>query len=487
MRVRIWARNILLGLIAFAFIVLFGNPAGGPTVPPVAEVDGEPITRDLFEFFRAQNEELVRETLGNLDPQTLQNMLDSQTLGALVRRALVSEQATELGLWVSEPEIHAEIVSSEGFQRAGRFDREIFERFVVRAGLESPRVYIAEVRKDLLMQKFQRAVASPVRVSRAAAEEAARREGTRVRVRLAVARPDAFLDRVELTEEEVATFVDENGAEIETLYQERVDEFVRPEEVQARHMLFTGEDASERAQAASKRIREGEDFATLAYELSEDAATKEEGGALGLFPRGRMLPPFEEAAFSLSPGEVSDPVETERGVHLILVEEHREGSERSLDELASELGRELLSQERAAGVARQAAETMAARIGSGADFETAAADLGLALETPPAFGWAQAGIPGLEGVTDLKAAALTLDSAHQAVPRVFELPRGFGLVSLVEREEPTPEQIEGVIEQTRERLAQELRTRVMGRWFEERRQELQDQNLILFYPLYPTG
>ncbi|MEE8556271.1 MAG: peptidylprolyl isomerase [Myxococcota bacterium] len=484
----IWARNLMVGAIILAFAFLFGQQGSGLAVPPVLEVDGHPITRDLFEFFRAQNEDLIRQTLGEVDQQTLDSILDNQTLGALIRRHLVAEQAMELGIWVAEPEVHAEIVSTPGFQRGGRFDRELFEQFVVRAGLENPRVYTGEVRKDLLMQKFQRAVASPVRVSRQTAKEAARREGTRIRVRQAVARPESFHEGPEPTEDEITAFAAENPDRIEALYQDQIEEFVRPEEVRARHILFSGPDANERAGEALLRIRSGaSDFAQVASELSEDAATSKDGGDLGFFPRGRMLPAFEEMTFTLSPGVVSEPVETERGVHLILVEEHREGSERTLEETTAELARGLLAEERATDRAQKAAETLAARVAAEADFEGVAGELGLTLRTPPAFGWAQAGIPGLEAVPGLKAAALTLDSDHRTLPEVFEVPDGYAVVSLVEREEPTDEDLDGEVERTRERLAQELRTRVMTRWYESLRNQLQQENRILFFPLFPTG
>ena len=90
------------------------------------------------------------------------------------------------------------------------------------------------------------------------------------------------------------------------------------EQVHARHILVATE---EEARAALERIRKGEDFAAVAQEVSTDASNKEEGGDLGWFPRGQMVAEFEQAAFALQPGEVSDLVATDYGYHLIKVEE----------------------------------------------------------------------------------------------------------------------------------------------------------------------
>lgn len=101
------------------------------------------------------------------------------------------------------------------------------------------------------------------------------------------------------------------------------------EQVHARHILFS---TREEAEVALARIKAGEDFATLATELSTDTGSKANGGDLGWFTRGMMLQPFEDAAFSLPVGQVSDVVETTAGFHLILVEDHQ--MDRPLDEAA---------------------------------------------------------------------------------------------------------------------------------------------------------
>ena len=123
--------------------------------------------------------------------------------------------------------------------------------------------------------------------------------------------------------------------DIEQYYNEHKSELGQ---VRARHILIKTdpqdlgdtpggkETARKKAQSLLERVRSGEDFASLAQEHSDDAASKVEGGDLGFFGRGSMVPQFDQVVFSLQPGEVSDLVETQYGFHIIKVEEQREPS-----------------------------------------------------------------------------------------------------------------------------------------------------------------
>jgi peptidyl-prolyl cis-trans isomerase D len=484
----VWGRNLVVIAIVVAFVAFFGQPGGSPTTAPVAEVEGESISRETFEFFRAQSEARLQQIAQDqVDPRTLQELLDRQTLDALIQRQIMSTEASALGLRVSEPEVRAEVLADRNFRRDGRFDRELFERFVVHSGIDNPRDYTAEVGRDLLLQKFQRVMSSPIRVSRAAAEDAIRRAATRIQVAVAVARPKKFEDAVELTNEEVAAYAQENRERVEQAYQGRIDEYKRPEEIRVRHILLTGPDAEALAEKTLQRAGAGEDFAALAGELSDDAATKEEGGDLGFFPRGRMLPPFEDAAFALQPGELSQPVTTERGVHVIRLEERREAVERSIEEVTPDLARALLREERGRDAAREAADRMAGLLQESRDFEEAAAAAGLELEKPGSFAWTDPQIPGIGGTPAMRAAAFSLRPGSPSSPKVFEIPSGYALISLLDRQGPAPEELGADLGAAREGLEQELRGRVLSGWYEKRREELQRSGALRLFSLYRGG
>ena len=107
-------------------------------------------------------------------------------------------------------------------------------------------------------------------------------------------------------------------ADAKKIYDEKIAKMKPELEVHARHILV---DTKEEAEEIIKRLKNGEDFATLANEKSKD--TNAEGGDLGFFTRGQMLKPFEDAAFALEPGQISEPVKTQFGWHVIKVEEKR--------------------------------------------------------------------------------------------------------------------------------------------------------------------
>jgi peptidyl-prolyl cis-trans isomerase D len=483
-RPAIWIRNIALGGVILAFVVFFGMPSQTPGPNAVAHVGGENISRDVFEFFRQQNENQSRPFLPkNLEANQIRDLLDRQTLDGLVRRYVLAQEAAALGLRVTDAEVREEILADESFRLNGRFDRDSLERFANQLG--SMRDYTEEVRRDLMLRKLQRVVASPQRVPESEARRRATQELTQLRLRYARASAERMAEEAELGPDEVRAFADAEPERVETLYRRRLHEFQAPEQVHARHVLFTGDDAAERARATRARIEAGEDFAELARELSQDLATREEGGDLGFFPRGRVLPALEQAAFALEAGQVSDLVETDRGVHLVRIDERRAASERSLEEVRFELARELLAADSARDQARQAAAQFLDAMRAGTPFDEAAATFPVEIELTPLFAGRDP-LPGeLARIPGVRAALFGLELGAP-VERVFEAGDDFFVVWVAEREEADPADVESHALRIRERLEGDARGRVLAQWYRQRMQELQRSGDLEFYPLYPT-
>jgi peptidyl-prolyl cis-trans isomerase C len=134
--------------------------------------------------------------------------------------------------------------------------------------------------------------------------------------KLAYNRDKALLDQY--LEQEAQKAVTPEAAR--KLYDETAKSVTPEEEVRARHILVESEDE---AKKAAERVKGGEDFAKVAGELSKDPGSKTDGGDLGFFTKDRMVEPFAEAAFKLQPGQVSEPVKSQFGWHVIKVEEKR--------------------------------------------------------------------------------------------------------------------------------------------------------------------
>jgi peptidyl-prolyl cis-trans isomerase C len=139
--------------------------------------------------------------------------------------------------------------------------------------------------------------------------------------------------------------------DLKKYYDSHKDEFKTPEMVRVRHILIKVDEsapekdkkaAKKKAEGILKKIRSGEDFAKLAEEVSDDPGSKQKGGELGFFPRGRMVKSFEDAAFTLKPGEVSGLVKTQYGYHIIETEEKKAAAIKPFDEVKENIRQKLI-------------------------------------------------------------------------------------------------------------------------------------------------
>ena len=169
-----------------------------------------------------------------------------------------------------------------------------------------------------------------------AAEAAKVGQGAEFSRKLAYARDKALLDAY--LDQEAKKAVTPEAAR--KLYEETVKNITPEAEVRARHILVETEDE---AKKASERVKKGEDFGKVAEELSKDPGSKSDGGDLGFFTKDRMVEPFAEAAFKLEPGQISEPVKSQFGWHVIKVEEKRNkplpAFEEAKDQIETYLGR----------------------------------------------------------------------------------------------------------------------------------------------------
>ena len=433
--------KILYGLLAALFILWGVGAIGGERRENVAVVYGQAISRRDVEQATAaltrQYEQLLRgrpDLLRGLD-------LSGQALNQLIEQALLRHEAARLGITVTNADVDDAVMRLPELQQDGRFDRRRLE-----AVLRGERVsgeFEDAVRQDILRRRLEALVTDGVGVSDGELEERWRfdhekanlafvrsavadlaatitlsdeelqkyldahpdpyRVPARVRARYVAYRPADFLSQVEIKDDDVAEYY--------ALHKE--DKFTEPEQVRARHILVkVAPDAAAEAKAAARKkaeellakVKAGADFAALAKERSDDPGSAAKGGDLGLFPRGRMTPAFEEAAFALQAGGVSDVVETPFGFHVIKVEEHRPGGVKPLAAVHDEIV-ETVKQERARALARQQAEEDRRKIARGTPFADALAGRTIE-ETPPFAKGAE--VPGVGRVPGFAESAFAL-------------------------------------------------------------------------------
>lgn len=270
--------------------------------PAVARVNGEEISQLRLERYFVEYLEDQGRALGSIRNPKAYKQLRKAALDALIDKELLWQEAVKRGVVVSDAAVQSQVDQT----RQAFGGAEVFARRLEDAGFDEA-TYIEYTRRDLAAQQM---FAELTKVSE----------------------PD---------EKEVQAFFTEHRAEMN-----------RPEQVQARHILIKVPQGAQASTVDAARLRleemrasinAGADFASVARAGSEDASASE-GGDLGYFSRGRMLPEFEAAAFALAPGAVSEPVRTAVGWHLIYVQNRMEAAdvtrEQGLDMVRAYLARQ---------------------------------------------------------------------------------------------------------------------------------------------------
>ena len=216
---------------------------------------------------------------------------------------------------------------------------EMIEQELVRQAAEAANIEVTAEEIDIAIAEISKPFKKVDEFNRRIQSEGFTPEAYREHVGRMIA-AKKYLDDIRMGAAEVS------DEELEKYYRDNEHRLTLPEQVRVRHILLTWKPmgtTDDRAAIRKQmkpilmRARAGEDFAGLARELSDDYATKRNGGDTGLFQRGQMAPAFEDVAFALKTGEISDPVETSFGVHILRLEERKEAYLLPLDEIREKL------------------------------------------------------------------------------------------------------------------------------------------------------
>ena len=389
-----WTLFAVIAVFILGFVFWSGSGTDQNTGGQiVARVGNERITAVEFDRqYRSQVERYRQMYQGNFSPE-LERALDlpRNVLDMMIERMLRLEAAHRLDLHVSDQELAQKIVALPFLQENGQFmGRDKYERMLRNNGI-LPERFEEEMREDMLLDKYSGLVKASVVVpeSEIAREYSVRNDKATIEYILVPsarlesnAQPtdadlQAYLDKHKdryrapvqrkikyllIDRAKVRSTIKPTDAEIRAAYDQRKETFTVPEQVNASHILISVKpDAPPEADAAAKAKAEalaarakapGADFAKLANENTDDPSGKTTGGKLPPFSHGQMVPEFEEAAFSMAPGEIRGPIKTQFGYHIIKVESKTPARTRTLEEARPMIVGELTEKQTAAEMDR---------------------------------------------------------------------------------------------------------------------------------------
>ena len=480
-----WSLALVVLAFVFLYVPGFMDQTGGVGLPNdvIARVGDKEIS--LLEFQQIYTRQLQAyrlESGGEISEELLRSLgIDRQILQQMIDGHAALTEAERLGLRVSDAEVRERILALPAFQIDGQFIGEASYRQLLQQQRPpiSPSQFEEEIRNEILVERLQAAVTGWVHVSDAEVADEHRRRNERVRVDIVAFRADDFRDQVEATEEDVALlFTEESSSyevpekrrlrfllvdqtaifdsltltedELQQYYDTNLSQYQTPGQVRASHILLRvdGDDEAVTARAAelAAEARAGADFAELAREHSEDDTNAENGGDLGLFGRGRMVPEFENAAFALAAGEVSDPVRSPFGYHVIKVTEKQEEVTQPFAEVRGAI-ENVLKRERSSSRATALARAIASEATTPGELERAAAARGYELQES---GFAARGEPilGLGLAQEVSAQAFAIEPGAVAGP--IPTPSGPAFVTVTDIQDPYVPELDEVRDQVRE-------------------------------------
>jgi len=358
---------LIISLSIWGMDAIIGGFSGEPSV---ASVNGEDITeRQFTRAVQIQSQQRLRQ-MDNPDQSLLDDdQIRREVLEGLVQEAVLAQDARNQGLQLSEEDIDALITQMQEFQVDGRFNRDRFVSTVRNAGMGVTE-FREMMRRSYVVNQIRAAIAQTGLVAPENAGQLLAIQDQTRDFRVLTITDQSIANEIEVTDAEIEAYyqdnqgdfrlpeqvdaayirlsleslaqsVDVRDEELRDYYQEQAAEYAN-EERRASHILIeAGAEAEDTMATIQQRLADGESFAKLAEEYSVDTVSAREGGDLGFAGRGVFDENFEQALFALDEGEVSDPVQTQFGIHLIKLEEVRRSDTPSFAELENQLRQEL--------------------------------------------------------------------------------------------------------------------------------------------------
>jgi peptidyl-prolyl cis-trans isomerase D len=367
---------ILSFVIGYAMLSSPGGPAGEDQSAEAAVVNGKTIAFNDFQTTYSNLYQVYQNIYQDQFTPALEKQLKlaEKTLDNLIDQALLQDEAERQQIEISGKELVDAIANIPAFQENGVFSKDRYLQVLAYQRLSSEQ-FEAMQRSELITTRVREQLQAGVTVVDEEIDEEFRNNNEKVNLNYVSLTPASFEKKVEVTDEVLAAYfaeqqevfrtpemvslrylqfvperyIDEvtfDEIELEKYHRRHLDQFEILEKIKASHILIKVDEAADEtireekkafAEKLLEEVKSGKDFAELARVNSDDAASAVKGGNLGYFTRGSMVKPFEQAAFSMKPGDISEVVETTFGYHIIKVEEYTEPGVRSLEESMDEV------------------------------------------------------------------------------------------------------------------------------------------------------
>jgi peptidyl-prolyl cis-trans isomerase D len=484
-----------LGLVCVAFVLFYipdflrGTGADAASSDKIASIEGHEITSGEFRRTYQAQLQAYRSAYGaQMNDQLLKQLgIENQILQQMVDERAALAESERLGIKVSDEEVRQRIFSTPAFQENGGFIGE--QRYQQLLRMQRPPMtaaqFEANVRRSLAVEKLRSSLTDWLSVADKELEQEYRRRNDKVKLAVVSFTADTFRPQVSATDAEVASYFDAHKndfkipekrkityllididalrakvvvppADIERAYNNSSEQYSTPEQVRASHILLKTEgkdDAAVKAKAEEllKQAKAGADFADLAKKNSEDDASAKNGGDLDYFGRGRMVPEFDQVAFTLEPGQISDVVKTQYGYHVIKVVDKKNATTRPLAEVRQQLT-DQLGYERAQAQAADLAQALEKQIKKPADLEKAAKEHGLTVQESGFFARDEP-ILGLGPAPEAANRAFEMKPNDVAGP--LRASRGFVFETLTAKQDPYVPKVDEVKDRVRDEVVKQ--------------------------------
>jgi len=416
-----WLIKLILGAIVVVFVFWGVGSYSEKRRLRVAIVNGEAIS--IMEYNEAYNQimERLKQQFGsNLNDELLKMMnVKQQAMNQIIDKRVLFHEADRLNFNVDSQELADMIRSIPAFQDSGVFNQRLYTR-VLTANRLTPESFEKSQKDAILINKLRSFITGFVKISDREVREWYQWDQASVKIKYLLFKPDMYTD-IQPSDEEIDAYYKKHQEEYKTqprikvrylhftpeIYRDEVkvedeelqdyydthpEDFKQPKTVEARHILIkTASDADAETIAAAKvkaeevfqKAQGGEDFAELAKKESE-GPTKDKGGYLGTFKKDAMVKPFADKAFAMQAGEISEPVKTQFGWHIIKVEKVNAASVRTFEAAKIEiLGK--LKTSRSKNLAYDAADSIYEAAYDGEDIANTAKAANLEVKTTDLF------------------------------------------------------------------------------------------------------